>query len=104
MGILRAATFPRTSETGGQPTGTTASATDRRMSPTASPSRKIWTSCPASANAWPWEKGKAALVGSSEPQALFSMILSGAPRAEAKALPRTEFESKKRIAGRPGPS
>src|SRR6266849_3140281 len=46
------------------------------MSPTASPSRKICTSCPASARANPCRKGNAALVGSSDPHALFIMILS----------------------------
>src|SRR5580704_17446746 len=61
---------------GGQPTGTTAAATDLRMSETASPRRNIWTECPASESASPCRNGKAALVGSSEPQALFIITLS----------------------------
>src|SRR5580698_7857114 len=44
---------------------------------TASPSRKICTECPASDSARPCRKGSAALVGSSEPQALFIMMFSG---------------------------
>ena len=39
-------------------------------------SKKIHTSCPASARASPCEKTNDALVGSSEAQALFIMILS----------------------------
>src|SRR4029077_1819182 len=65
-----------TSAKGGQPTGTTALATDLRIRETASPRRKTCTSCPASDSASPWRKGKAALVGSSDPHALFIMILS----------------------------
>jgi hypothetical protein len=72
----RAATFFMVSSNGGQPTGTTAGAADLRISETASPSRKIWTECPASESASPWRKGNAAFVGSSEPQALFIITLS----------------------------
>src|SRR6266851_7401616 len=72
-----AASLSSVSPTGGHPTGVTALASVFRISPTASPSRKICTSCPASASASPCRKGNAALVGSSEPHALFIMILSG---------------------------
>src|SRR3981081_980927 len=72
-----AATLSSVSPTGGHPTGVTALASVFRINPTASPSRKICTSCPASASANPCRKGNAALVGSSEPQALFITILSG---------------------------
>src|SRR5215471_8444225 len=82
IGILRAATFSMVSISGGHPTGTMAAATGLRITETASPRRKIWTECPASASASPWRKGKAALVGSSEPQALFIMILSGGLRED----------------------
>src|SRR5262249_43162844 len=69
-GILWARVLARISASGGQPTGTTALATGVRSSETASPSRKIWTSWPASTNAFAWRNGKAAFVGSSEPHAL----------------------------------
>src|SRR5882757_10338075 len=76
-----AATLSSVSPTGGHPTGVTALASVFRINPTASPSRKICTSCPASASANPCRKGNAALVGSSEPHALFITILSGLCRA-----------------------
>lgn len=62
--------FARISASGGHPTGTTASETQLRISPTASPSMKICTSWLASAKALAWRKGNAALVGSSDPHAL----------------------------------
>src|SRR6266567_5557520 len=43
--------FTKVSAKGGHPTGTTAFATQLRMRDTASPSRKIWTSCRDSASA-----------------------------------------------------
>src|SRR5260370_22934948 len=67
--------FSNASLSGGQPTGTTALAVALRISEVASPRRKICTSWPASASASPCKKGNAALVGWSEPQALFIMIL-----------------------------
>src|SRR6185437_5096697 len=72
-------TFSSVRARGGQPTGTTASASLVRINPTASPNRKICTEWPASANARPWRNGKAAFVGSSDPQALFIMMLSRFP-------------------------
>src|SRR5215472_9662206 len=66
--------FFNVSASGGHPTGTTASATQLRISPTASPSKKMCTSWPASAKALACRKGKAALVGSSEPHALLIRI------------------------------
>jgi hypothetical protein len=60
----------KVSASGGQPSGTTASATGLRISDTASPSKKIWTLWPASANALACKKGKAAFVRSSEPHGL----------------------------------
>jgi hypothetical protein len=70
IGTFRAWVLVRISASGGHPTGTTALATGVRIRETASPSRKTWTSCPASANALAWRNGKAAFVGSSDPQAL----------------------------------
>src|SRR5439155_15418698 len=64
------------SASGGHPTGTTAFATGFRINETASPSRKTWTSWPAAANALAWRNAKAALVGSSDPHALFTRTLS----------------------------
>lgn len=58
----------------GHPTGTIESATSSRITFTPSPSRKICTSCQSSANPFPCRNGKLALVGSSEPQALFNRI------------------------------
>src|SRR6476469_2074363 len=58
------------SASGGQPTGTTAAARALRIRETASPSRKICTEWPASANALACKNANAAFVGSSEPQAL----------------------------------
>src|ERR1700722_1022013 len=92
--IFLADTFSSVCARGAQPTGTTASASLLRIKPTASPSRKIWTEWPASESASPWRNGNAALVGSSDPQALFIMMLRGfllpadagacAPDAESK--------------------
>jgi len=67
--------FASVSRNGGHPTGTTASETGLRISDTASPSKNIWTSCPASANALPCRNGNAAFVGSSEPHALLNKTL-----------------------------
>src|SRR5258708_5752145 len=47
------------------------------MTETASPSKNICTEWPASESASPCRNGNAAFVGSSDPQALFIMILSG---------------------------
>src|SRR6516225_6228746 len=44
MGVPNAMVFVNVSASGGHPTGTTASATQLRISPTASPSKKICTS------------------------------------------------------------
>src|ERR1700722_7475199 len=92
--IFLADTLSSACARGGQPTGTTASAVLLRIKPTASPSKKIWTEWPASASASPCRKGNAALVGSSDPHALFIMMLRGfllpgdagacAPDAESK--------------------
>src|ERR1700736_6852717 len=62
------------SRSGGQPTGTMAFATSSRITLTASPSRKIWTSWPRSVNALACRNAKLAFLGSSEPQALFSRM------------------------------
>ena len=50
-GTRCAIVFASASDSGAHPTGTTELATAARMSETASPSRKICTSCPASAKA-----------------------------------------------------
>src|SRR5689334_9598698 len=50
IGTRCAITFASASESGAQPTGTTAFATTVRIRDTASPSRKTWTWWPASAN------------------------------------------------------
>jgi hypothetical protein len=100
---LLAVAFVSASKSGGQPTGTTACATDARINEVASPSRKICTLCPASASALPCRNAKAALVGSSEPQALLNMILRGffgssavAAAAPAKIGRKASRESKPR--------
>src|SRR5215470_2459851 len=74
------------SDSGGQPTGTTEFITASFIKDTASPSKKIWTSWPASANAFAWRKAKAAFVGSSEPQALLIRIFIG---VSTISLPRS---------------
>src|SRR5215510_9781812 len=73
-GILCCMVLGIVSDSGGQPTGTTAFITASFIKDTASPSKKIWTSWPASANAFAWRNAKAAFVGSSEPQALLTRI------------------------------
>ena len=55
---------------GGHPTGVTEFIVSFLIRFTASPSRNICTSCPASEKAFAWRKAKAALVDSSDPQAL----------------------------------
>jgi len=55
---------------GGHPTGVIEFIVSFLIRFTASPSRKICTSCPTSANAFACRKAKAALVDSSDPQAL----------------------------------
>src|SRR6202795_4609283 len=70
------ATFWRVSLSGGQPTGKIAETMDLRSNEVASARRKICTSWPASASTSPCANGNAALVGSSDPQALFIMIFS----------------------------
>src|SRR5262249_15191018 len=52
IGTRCAITFASASESGAQPTGTTAFATTVRISETASPSKNTWTSWPPSANAF----------------------------------------------------
>src|SRR5437588_8995167 len=99
MGVFLATSLARTSARGGQPTGTTALATDFRIKDTASPRRNIWTSWPASESTSPCRKGNAAFVGSSEPQALFRRIFSlvefvvaaGTAAAAAKSGTATSF-------------
>src|SRR5215475_1825218 len=76
IGIFLVTSLPRTSASGGEPTGTTALATDFRIRETASPRRKICTTWPASESASPSRKGNAAFVGSSDPHALFMRIFS----------------------------
>src|ERR1700738_4551169 len=71
-----ATTLSSVSLSGGQPTGKIAFTMDFRSSEVASASKKICTSCPASASTSPCAKGNAALVGSSGPHALFIMIFS----------------------------
>src|SRR5215813_15089640 len=63
MGTCNSTVLARIEASGGQPTGTTASDTQLRISPTASPNRKICTSWPASAKALACRKGNAAQVG-----------------------------------------
>jgi hypothetical protein len=75
-GICLATTLSRISLSGGHPTGNIAAKVALRIRYVASPVRKICTSCPASARANPCAKTNEALVGSSEPQALFIMTLS----------------------------
>jgi hypothetical protein len=58
------------SERGGQPTGVTEFFVSFLIRFTASPSKNICTSCPAVAKAFAWRKANAALVDSSDPQAL----------------------------------
>src|SRR5215813_13867703 len=72
IGMPNATVARKVSANGGQPTGTTAFATGSRIRETASPRRKICASWPASASAFACRNGNAALVGSSEPQALFT--------------------------------
>src|SRR5439155_8339041 len=74
IGMPSATVVLSVSPNGGQPTGTTAAATGSRISDTASPRMKISTSCPASFNALACRKPKAALVGSSDPHALFTSM------------------------------
>src|SRR5881227_1698464 len=69
-GIRCAIVFGMISDSGGQPTGVTEAIISSFIRLTASPSRKIRTSCPASAKAFAWRKAKAAFVGSSDPHAL----------------------------------
>jgi len=70
IGILSSIALARAWERGGHPTGMTASAMGVRMRETASPSKKICTSWPASAKALAWRKGNDACVGSFDPHAL----------------------------------
>src|SRR5437588_5815086 len=69
-GIRCAIVFGMISDSGGQPTGVTEAIISSFIRLTASPSRKMRTSCPASAKALAWRKAKAAFVGSSDPHAL----------------------------------
>src|SRR3954467_11472375 len=102
MGTLCWIVFAMISLSGGQPTGVTAFIVSLRIKLTASPSRKICTSCPASAKALAWRKAKAAFVGSSEPQALLirtfiGLLLVGAPR-----FPEWYYPSVRRFQPRDG--
>src|SRR5262249_20753811 len=74
-GIRSSMACVKASASGGQPTGTTALATQVRINETPSPSKQICTSCPAAANAFACRNGNAAFVGSSEPQALLIRTL-----------------------------
>src|SRR5215469_10887749 len=85
MGMCNSTVLARREASGGQPTGTTASDTQLRISPTASPNRKICTSWPASAKALACRKGNAALVGSSDPQALLIKTVLMFPPLESLA-------------------
>src|SRR5262245_14138142 len=75
IGMPSATVARSVSASGGQPTGTTAFATGSRISETASPRRKICASWPASTSALACRNGNAALVGSSDPHALFTRTL-----------------------------
>ena len=75
-GMRFARIFSRVSLRGGQPTGMIWSAVAFRIKYVASPVRKICTSWPASTSASPCRNGNDALVGSSDPHALFIMTLS----------------------------
>src|SRR6202012_183539 len=72
---------------GGEPTGVMAFRVASRIRLTPSPSKNICTSWPASASAFPWRKGKEALVGSSDPQALLIKIFN-LLSLRAEVLPR----------------
>src|SRR6185436_3668855 len=72
-------TLPSASDSGAHPTGITAPATTVRMSETASPRRKIWTSCRPSTKALAWWKGNAACVGSADPHALLMRTFIALP-------------------------
>src|SRR5215472_7315188 len=85
MGICNSTVLARIEASGGQPTGTTASDTQLRISEAASPNRKICTSWPASAKALACRNGNAALVGSSEPQALLIRTVLMFPPLESLA-------------------
>jgi hypothetical protein len=84
-GILCCIALGIVSDSGGQPTGTTAFITASFIKDTASPSKKIWTSWPASANAFAWRNAKAAFVGSSDPQALLIRIFIRSPDSLASS-------------------
>src|SRR5579872_1557421 len=89
MATRLATILSRVSTSGGQPIGTIAVATGFLITDTASPSRNICTVWPASERARPCRNGNADLVGSSEPQALFIMMLSlRAGCGAAAAMPR----------------
>src|SRR5205085_12655897 len=87
-GIRCAIVFGMISDSGGQPTGVTEAIISSFIRLTASPSRKIRTSCPASAKAFAWRKAKAAFVGSSDPHALLIKIFMQAfpPRSGSSRL------------------
>ena len=73
-GILRPIVSRIMSDRGGHPTGVTEFIVSFLIKFTASPSKNICTSCPAAEKAFAWRKGKAALVDSSDPQALLIKI------------------------------
>ena len=70
IGILCSMVLRKISVSGGHPTGVTDCINSSFIRLTASPSRKILTSCPASAKAFAWRNAKLALVDSSDPHGL----------------------------------
>src|SRR5262249_32975399 len=105
IGMPSATVVRRISASGGQPTGTTALATGSRISDTASPRMKIWASWPPSASAFACRNAKAALVGSSEPQALLTstfMLPSASQRVSVSPVPDPYQRLRHRGAARDG--
>src|SRR5262245_64765922 len=92
MGMPSLMVAASVSARGGQPTGTMALATGARMMETASPRMKTFTSCPASASALACAKPKAALVGSSDPHALFTRTFISALPAHQGPLQHAHEE------------
>src|SRR5437588_6136777 len=91
MGVFLATSLARTSARGGQPTGTTALATDFRIKDTASPRRNIWTSWPASESTRHAEKGTRPSSGRPSPRHFssgFSVWLSLLLRRGQRPLQR----------------
>jgi hypothetical protein len=86
------------SDRGGHPTGVTEFIVSFLIRFTASPSKNICTSCPAAARAFAWRKAKAALVDSSDPQALLIITFMICH----PALPRFTKRSRWYLDARPG--